>query len=285
MSRRGFVIDFGGIQYGDEARGRIDGKTATRRIAGYGISYRSAAVGRECSNTDARAVPSAFRHGVSGGVAIHWRRRRPIGDADVEDLRIDKRAVAGLRIDLVDVPGRTLVIDLAAVLDGDHAGRGIDLEAAARGVADQRPSHPRSVDIGGGRGDADGRAVRSAFPDGVGSSTGIDRRRGSHVVDADRKGLLAAEVIIFGGAHSNAVGVTRRGLEVDLAGIGDRHHTGIRVDLETATGIVGGQRIGERRIAVGKSRVRCNTDGGIDRSTFRNGVGGVVGVLWNGRRA
>src|ERR1700754_2269510 len=132
------------------------------------------------------------------------------------------------------MPGSTLEIDLAAVRDGDDAGRGIDGKATARGVADQRISNRSSVNVGGGRGDAHSGAIGRAFRHRVGGGIGINRRRGRHIVDGDLEGLFAAEVIIFGSAHGDDVGVyaiyDRRRLEVDLAGVGNGHHAGVLVD-------------------------------------------------------
>ena len=276
-------VDLGGIGNRDHAGRGVDGKTAAGSVADQRIGgRRSARIGCGSGDADRRAGGGAFRHAVGGAIGVDRGRHRDVADIDGEGLRTGQRAVAGLHGDGISMPGRTLEIDLAAVRDGDHAGGGIDGEAAARGVADQRISNRPAVDVGGGRGDADGGAVRGAFQHGVGGGIGIDRRRGRHIVDADRKGLLAAEVIIFGSEHGDGVGVTWRALEVDLAGVGDRHHAGVWIDLETAAGTVGAQRIVKPRIAVGKSRVRCNTDRRIDRRTFRNGIRSVVGVLRNG---
>ena len=74
---------------------------------------------------------------------------------------------SALHGDVVGVPGRGLEIDLGGVGDGDDAGCGVDGEAAARGVADQRIGGGRSVGVVGGRGQADQGAGGGAFRDGL----------------------------------------------------------------------------------------------------------------------
>ena len=55
--------------------------------------------------------------------------------------------------------GVLLVIEQEPVLDGDDAGRGVDVEAAA-GVVDQRVGEGRTVRIDRGDGADDGAVVR-----------------------------------------------------------------------------------------------------------------------------
>ena len=113
-------------------------------------------------------APASLSTGVDGATSV---------TRDGEGLRTRQRAVAGLRGDGIGVAGRGFEIDLGGIGDGDDAGRGIDGEAAAGGVAGQRIGHGRAVDVGGRRGDADGRPLAAPSTTVLAAallSTGVD---------------------------------------------------------------------------------------------------------------
>ena len=132
-------------------------------------------------------------------------RGRIQDDGDGEGLLAVQRAVAGVDGD-VEARVGGVEDDLAGIGDGDLAGRGIDGEAAARGVADQRIGHGRPVDVGRGRGHADGRAGRRAVRDLVDRAVAVDRGRGRDVGDGDGEGLRTRQRAVAG-LRGDGIGV------------------------------------------------------------------------------
>ena len=194
----------------------------------------------------------------------------------VKVCELRQRAVAGLRGDAIGVSGRGLEVDLGRIGDGDDAGHGIDGEAAARAIAGQAVGHRGSVDIGRECGDTDGRTIRGAFRNGVGGAIIVDGGGRRDIGHADGKRLRTGGQA-GGGLYGDAIGVSRRALEVDLGGVGDGDDAGHGIDGEAAERRVGGQRIGRGR------PVRVGGEGGdADRravgGALDHGVRGVVGV-------
>jgi len=66
-------------------------------------------------------------------------------------------------------------------------------------------------------------------------------------------------------------------VKIDLGGIGDRHHAGVRIDLEAAMGGIRGQRIGDRKADDARG-LRGDVDRGVGGGTFDHGIAGCVGV-------
>ena len=282
VAGRGLVIDLGGIGDGDDTGRGIDGEAAAGGIADQAVGHgRAVDVGGRGGDADGRAVGRTFDHGVGRGIAVDRRRRCDVGHGDGEGLRRGLQAVIGLHGDSVTVAGaRTLVVDLAAVGDGDHAGRGIDREAAAGGVAGQRIGGHRSVRIERQRRDADGGPVGRTFRHAVGGGVGVDRCRQRHVVYIDGEGLRTRQRAVAG-LRGYGVGMAGRALEVDLGGIGDRDDAGHRIDLEAAAGRVGGQAVGHGR-TVDVRRCGGDADLRIGGRAFRDSVG--RGIAVDGRR-
>ncbi len=172
--------------------------------------------------------------------------------------------------------GAAFVVDLGRVRDGDDSGGAIDGEAAARGVAGEAIGKCATVDVGRVGGDTDRGPVGGAFGDGIGRGIGVGRRRGGDVADGDRKVLRRGGDAVAC-LRGDGVGVTRRALEIDFRGICDRHHAGVRINLEAAARRVSGQRIGNR-VSGGTARRHRDVDRRIDDRAFHHAVGGAVAV-------
>ena len=270
-------VDLGLVGDGDYTGRGVDREASERAVADQRIGRcRPVRIDGLRGDADRGAVGSAFDDGVGGAVSVNRRRYRHVRHRDGEGLRTRQRPVAGLRDDGVGVRrGAAFIVDLGRVGDGDDAG-GIDGEAAARGVADKAIGERATVDVGRVRGHADRGSVGSTFGYGVGGGIGVGRRRRRHVADRDREILRGGEDAVAG-LHGDSVGVTGRGLEVDLGGIGDGDDAGGRIDLEAATGAVASQRIGDRQADDVVRRGR-DVDRRIRSRAFEHRVVSRIGV-------
>ena len=219
--------------------------------------------------------------GVVGGALGEVGRgvrdgRRDVGDRDGDDLGVGLGGAVG-GLDGEGVARGRLEVEVVGVVDGDHAGCGVDGERQV----------PVTVAVGVARGDGPlhGDVVVAGVvdvDDGIGVGGGLGEvGRGVRDGDADvgdrDRDVLGVGRGAVGGPHGQRVAGGR--LEVEVVRVVDGDRARARIDGErqvavlVPVGVAGGDRPGEALVVAG----RGDGDDGI-------GVGGGLGEVRRGVR-
>ena len=229
----GLVVEQRAVCDGDLTGRGVDGEPAAG-VVGEGIAGAVGGIGvRDGDRTDAGAIGAVLGDGVAcqvevGGCFVD------VADGDCEGLGI---AVAGAVGDLDRdvVAARGLMVQEAAVRDGDLTGGGVDVEPAACVVGEGIAGAVGGVGVrDGDRSDA--AAVGAVLGDGVADQVEVGGRL-VDVVDGDCEGLGVAVAGAVGDLDGDVVAA--RGLVVQEAAVCDGDLAGAAVDVEPAACVVG----------------------------------------------